>query len=519
MSMMREAVGVAACVALALALALPHLGAPSLWHDELVHVFVAKSVAAGEGARLPSGVFYPNAWGYSQLLGAVIALLGDAEWAVRLPSALISGVNVLLLYLLARRWFGGRVAFLAALFLASSPWHVAWARQARFYELQVLCHLVFTYGAWEFLQSRAPRRMAAYGVLMATAYLMGMLCSFHSILFLGAPLVLTTLLIAQEWVRYRQQRRTPEPDASPLLNTAIVFLGGGVLGVLTMLALYLNPNPVDQQAVFHGLGPELVDPYRLVREYYLRWLGENLGAGCLVVALLGFACMLYRRDRQGLFAVLAFIVPLLVLTFLIGYRRPRFIFFAYPFYVLALAYGLWMLARCARWWAGERALWPLAAMALLLLARVSWTLVLLLGDSIGTAMGDRFTLAATHPEWRRAGAWVQEHRDGHAVLSTTYLASRYYVGVTDDWFPNRYLPGEVQESGKPGLGSLKELQAFVAAHPKGYFISELGRFERWVDHGHIRHEIEPEVFWVREHMRRIDEASTGDVIVYEWGAP
>lgn len=514
---MREAIGLAACVALALALALPHLGAPSLWHDELVHVFVAKSVAAGEGARLPSGVFYPNAWGYSQLLGGVIALLGDAEWAVRMPSALISGLNVLLLYLLARRWFGPRVAIMAAFLLATSPWHVAWARQARFYELQVLCHLVFIYGAWEFLQSRSPRRMAAFGALTATAYLIGMLCSFHSILFLGAPLILTALVITREWLQQSQQLGISEADAIPPFNAAIVFLGGGALGALTMLVLYLNPNPVDQQAVFHGLGPELVDPYRLVREYYLRWLGENLGAGCLLVALLGFAFMLYRRDKRGLFAVLAFIVPLLVLTFLIGYRRPRFIFFAYPFYVLALAYGLCMLARCAKWWAGERALWPMAAMALLLLARVSWTLLLLLGDSIGTAMGDRFTLAATHPEWRRAGGWVREHRNGHAVLTTTYLASLYYVGPTDDWFPNRYLPGEVQESGKPGLGSLKELQDFVAAHPKGFFISELGRFERWVEHGHIRHEIKPEVLWVREHMRRVHQASTEDVTVYEWG--
>jgi hypothetical protein len=57
----------------------------------------------------------------------------------------------------------------------------------------------------------------------------------------------------------------------------------------------------------------------------------------------------------------------------------------------------------------------------------------------------------------------------------------------------------------------------VVAHPKGFFISELGRFERWVEHGHIRHEIEPEVLWVRENMRRIDQASTEDVTVYEWG--
>ena len=57
---------------------------------------------------------------------------------------------------------------------------------------------------------------------------------------------------------------------------------------------------------------------------------------------------------------------------------------------------------------------------------------------------------------------------------------------------------------------MDELAAFVAAHPKGYFLAEWFRF--W----HFDF-MKPDVDWVEAHMTRIDEASSGDVRVYAWG--
>jgi len=207
-----------------------------------------------------------------------------------------------------------------------------------------------------------------------------------------------------------------------------------------------------------------------------------------------------------------------VLTFLIGYRRPRFIFFAYPFYVVLLGFGIATLASWTRAWLPRLWRWPPAALvSSAFLLRVGWTVLLLFGDSIELALGARNTLASSHPEWRPAGEWVRENRQDHAVLTTTYLAALYYAGEVDDWFPSRYLPGEVQESGKPGLAGLDELKAFVAAHPRGYFLSERGRFENWAQHGVIGPEVSAELAWVEANMRRVPEASTIDVQVYAWG--
>jgi 4-amino-4-deoxy-L-arabinose transferase-like glycosyltransferase len=496
-----EALAVTAIALLALALGLRNLDAPSLWHDELVHVYVAKSIATGEGARLPGGVFYPNALGYGHVLAAAIKVLGDSETAVRLPSVMFSVGAVLALYVLARAWAGRGVALLAALLLATSPWHVAWARQARMYELQALCYLLTMGGVWFAVFARSTAAAAGWTALALGGYVLGMLCSFHSIIFLGAPMAWAVWL-----VRFH--------SGAPRRRAVVLFIACGLLGALTALLLYLNPNPVDQQAVFHGIGPGMPDPLRADRWYYVQWLADNLSLGCAMVAALGVLLLIWRRDPRGTFAALAFLVPLFVLTFLIGYRRPRFIYFAFPFYILAVGYGCHFLLLKLRAWRGRPVLLALCGLFLL---RLGWSLLALFGDSLATAGGNKNTLATSHPDWRHAGAWVKAHRQEHAVLTTTYLTTLYYAGGADDWFPNRYLPGEVQESGMPGLSNLAELQAFVREHPRGFFLSEKGRFETWAGHTALQRDIVPELEWIRAHMRLVPEASTEDVNVYAWG--
>ena len=63
------------------------------------------------------------------------------------------------------------------------------------------------------------------------------------------------------------------------------------------------------------------------------------------VTVVGTGVALLRERRRGVFAVAAFWVPVLILTFLIGYRRPRFMFFAFPFYVCLSSYGIVQLVR------------------------------------------------------------------------------------------------------------------------------------------------------------------------------
>lgn len=489
---------------MALALGLSHLGAPSLWHDELVHVYVAKHIAAAGWPALPSGNLYPSSIAYNYLLALFVGIFGDAEFVVRLPSVLLGACNAVLVYVLCRDWLGRSTAIAAALLFVISPWQVAWMRQARLYEFQVTSYLLLLLTGWRYF-SAAPGRALGFGVAAIGAYLVGVLTSFHSILYLGPVGVFAFILGLQEG---RRDRRW-----------AWALAACTALGLLTMLCFWLNPNPVDRAAVFQtGLGGELVDHTRADRFYYFHFLANNLSVGFFAVAVVGTLSLLLARDRRSLWVVFGFFVPVLVLTYLVGYRRFRFMFFAYPLYVMICAHGLIVLVTALRAYRRSVAHLLCAALIAVFLARLALSLLELTGDSLEAASGANTTLAIKHPQWRKAGAWVREHReDGDAVVSTTYLPAFHYAGPVDTWFPNRYTRWERQESGLEGLGSLAEFKEFLAAHPRGYFIAEASRFMLWSRHGDLVEVLRSEFEWVDTHMTKIDDASSDeDVGVWRW---
>lgn len=499
-----DAIIVGSSAAAALVFGLIHSGLPSFWHDELVHVFVAKHLAEVGRPLLPSGVSYYNGTIFHTVLAAVYALFGNSEVAMRAPSAVFAGSNVVLTYWVVRPLLGRGPALVAAIGMALSPWNVAWSRQARFYTLHQGMYIAFVGMVWHLAIANAPRRAAGYAVAAGLAFAFGLLTSFHALIYLAAPgLFAVIMAIATRHWRTRW--------------TALV-LGVALAGIAGIAALQGLMNPVDRAAIVDngGLGGQLVFPERSTRLYYLEWLAQNLSRGFLALALVGSLWMVLREKRSGLYAALAFWAPFAVLTFLIGYRWPKFMFFAYPFFIAAWAYAI---VRLVEWLALPKPHWPrriAAAVLALFLARLGVSAVRLTQDSIEIASGTNLTLAARHPEWRAPCLWVRERMEGAAILTTSFLPVYHYIGQVHEWYPSRALPAESVESGLSGLESIHQLQRFMSAYPNGYFISEWWRFERnykgapWAD-------FSEDIAWVNANMRRIDAASTADVTVYAWG--
>jgi len=59
-----------------------------------------------------------------------IKILGLSEWGVRAPSVIMGFATIITLYFLVKEFFDRRVAAVAAVFLAISPWHLLYSRQA-----------------------------------------------------------------------------------------------------------------------------------------------------------------------------------------------------------------------------------------------------------------------------------------------------------------------------------------------------------------------------------------------------
>jgi hypothetical protein len=120
--------------ALALGLRLVRLGAQSLWLDEGGTWDVVTS--------RPWGSLLADLWSaragyplYHLLMKGWVAVAGDSEWALRLPSALGGAAAVALLYVLGRRLGGARVGALAAALLLVNPLALWMAQDAKVYSL------------------------------------------------------------------------------------------------------------------------------------------------------------------------------------------------------------------------------------------------------------------------------------------------------------------------------------------------------------------------------------------------
>ena len=299
-------------------------------------------------------------------------------------------------------------------------------------------------------------------------------------------------------------------------------VGIGMVGLLTIASFTGLMNPLDKQAVVDrgGLGGHIVDPERAARQYYALWLRLNHSMGFYILAMIGFVTMLVKEKRKGFYVMLAFWIPILILSFFIGYRRPRFMFFAFPFYVAAFSYALVVFGSWLKTSVPNPKSSPaervIAGLLVVFLLRLSWSGVQLVSDSLDAAQGSHVTLARRHPQWKAPAAWVKERLDPDiVVITTTYLPVLYYVGRVDNWYPTRALWWEVDESGIDDLKELEDLQAYVEEHPKGYFIAEWWRFDKnlgpW-----LGGEFDRDIQWVHENMTLMSEASSEDVWVYAW---
>ncbi len=492
---------VAVAAALALGLGCAHLGAPSLWHDEAVQVLVAKNIAETGHAILPSGKPHPVAPVFNAILAAFIALFGDSESVVRMPSVLFGALNVILVYCIARPLLGRSTALVAAFALALSPWSLAWSRQARFYAAQQTFYLLTLCAAWRMMDRRARGVALGYGSAALTAYLLGIGTSLHSLLFLGAPGAYALfMLVAERDLRSRW--------------TLIAAVTAAV-GLLTIAAYWLTLPEHDATVIFGAARPEIVmgDPDQTSAFYYFTWLRQNLSLGFLIVALAGFAIMLFREGRRGVFTALAFWIPVLALSFVIAYRRHRFMYFAFPIYTVGCAYGIVSGIRLL--WHARRSWLHTAAAVLVAVfgARLCVSAVALIRDSIVVAQGADTTLATRHPQYRKPALYVRDHLSPDiAVVADTYVTALYYIGRVDTWYPSRHLPWEAWEIGSEGLKTTEDLAAFMAQHPKGYFLAEWYRFLFFDEQKADRD-------WVNAHMKRVDEACSLDVTLFSWGIP
>ena len=343
-----------AIVLVAAALRLPTLGVQSLWFDEGATWGQVNGTFAELIYRTSADNYPPL---YNILAWLAVQVLGDAEWVLRLPAALLAIANVLLIYSIGRRIAGPSAGLLAAALLALSAYHVWYSQEARMYSLLAFAATAYGWAVLRGLERPGPwpaLLLASTGAVLVYSHPYGALT--WAGIGLGA---LVVHISRRDWSGLRWL-------IGAGLATALVFLPWAII-------------LIGRARVIDSTGFWIATPTAgSILEDLIRLTG-----GLLVLVLIAVPLLLWRRRR--LVPLSLDFAPVMLLVWvavpvLLGVAasllvepifHPRYLLGTLPAWILLYAAALLTLLHSAR----ARAI--AAALSLLL------SIVVLLVDSPG----------------------------------------------------------------------------------------------------------------------------------------
>jgi 4-amino-4-deoxy-L-arabinose transferase-like glycosyltransferase len=305
------------------------MGYKEIQGDEGVILVRAAAALTGDDAELflhqkgPMEILLPlMTWGVT---GAF-----NEFWA-RLPFLWAGLLGVAALTLLARRWFNGRVAFIAGLLFAIMGFGIAFSRIIQYQTLVMLWGLLALLTATRYREEGRPLDLYVTAVFLAG----GLLAHYDAVLVVPAV----------GWVLGSGERGVARGEWHVREWVIAGLLGAGVLG-LFYAPFALNPN--FGRTVRYLLNDRVGTEAGLTD-----WSGTAVwqmmtfyNSTYFIVGLMGLLLVgLWRlwRHREGGSAVLTFLVPALFYVFVVSDPRTH-VYTIFPGAIILAAVGrqLWM---------------------------------------------------------------------------------------------------------------------------------------------------------------------------------
>lgn len=382
---------------LAASLRLSFLGSKSLWLDESLSVSFAHLPL--ERLWQPNDIrpeTHPPL--YYHGLHYWIDWFGDSETAVRLPSALISLVNVALIYVLGRRLFSHRVGVLAAALLALSPLNLWYAQEARMYvfmtTIMLLAAILLTWDSWWTI----PPLTATFAAGLYIDYTM-----------LPIWAVLSAIWIVSWWQHGRARR--------PFLIWFSASLIAWLLFLPWLANFYAAIETFSTVHIFIRLNETFDLPFLTPGQYLLVMLSGTM----IMIPLLALLLTLQRRERSKHWLSIAVLVGFALATLLFSLPRlygiKRILVQIWPLIILWVAWIVNQLGYQQR--------------------RVAWSLL-----ALSLAMSLITLLAVPKDDWRGA----VEHVNSSASLNDVAWIDPFFNRAPVSYY-DLNLPIETERSG------------------------------------------------------------------------
>lgn len=292
------------------ALRLYQIGDWSFWIDEMITVQAAQGLTAWDVTQYPA---------FLAFVGAAMGILGTSEWSARLIPAIVGVLTIPALYLISRRMFDEKVALIAVLLLALSPWHIYWSQNARFYTIVLLLFTTALFAFYVAIEDDRPSYLVISGALLFLAARERVFAMFL-VPIAGLYLVLVYILPFEK------------PKGLTRRNVVLLLMLGGGLTLLFSLPFLQIPSQWTETFDRINTGP--------------LWLASGVafyvGIPAIVIGAFSGMYLLQRKDRAALLLVIAAIIPLAGVMFLslVQYAANRYVFMTLPSYLILAAVGV-----------------------------------------------------------------------------------------------------------------------------------------------------------------------------------
>ncbi len=313
------------------------LGAKSFWVDEFFTLYWIQEDLASLVSEVAADLHPPL---YFVLLHFWGRLVGYSEFGLRAFSVLVGVLSLALVYRLGRSFGMAHWGLVAAYLMAISPFFVLYGRMARYYPLALLLGLLSCYFFARLLRGGSKWDWNAYFL------------ASEALIYTSYPAV--SLLVAQTLflvLRWRKYRAVWGRWLSNQVFLALAFLPW--LGIVWKQAARISAGRQAELASgLKGYALKIAFPaYAFAAgETVFPWELAGLAAALLALALflLGGYRLVRKEPERALFLGLCIFLPLVGTAVIVTFISvstpfisiPSRTMFAFPFFVLVVAWGM-----------------------------------------------------------------------------------------------------------------------------------------------------------------------------------
>jgi 4-amino-4-deoxy-L-arabinose transferase-like glycosyltransferase len=502
--------GLVAILLLAIPMVCYDLGYEPYWQDELSSYYAACNIILHGYPGFRSGFVYPKAELYSYLLALVMSIFGTTSKIVpRTISVTWYLLSLPLLYMVARKLFNRRVAWLATAMLALSPYAMIWAHQTRMYEQAQLMVIVVLFLFFKALKQHEQARPVYLAVLsLLVAYFS------HEEVFIILPAVLICVLVGSAEGLYKIPAVLRKKHW--WIAALIVAI---VIGTQLSLVFLMHPTPIgtdqstrpqiqlttDNIPYYFGL---LFIP-KPIKDSPVPWvMAQPLLIVNSLLALLGCALAFCRKDTRVRYCALFLLISSCTLMFVFTMQADRYYYPLLPVYYLMGAYAFWKVLETV--WifarplliqprARDEALGPRQSLSPPIHIAVKGTVALLCAAVLLVPMlplsnfnllASRIVGASYHrhyADYDDAAKYMNRHMQQGDIVITIAPAVTvlYYVGHVEDYFSvDRALflieqDGQMVETatGAHPLLNQEDFETVLAMHNRIWLVTDNGGYQ------------------------------------------